>query len=80
LEPLFVDEDVRKEALMAYAMASPCPTTRFDLRRLVSRIERMAGGFDEEDQLMVEAGVDLRLAKAGKAPMFAGEEDPTGAE
>jgi hypothetical protein len=80
LEPLFIDEDVRKEALMAYAMASPCPTTRFDLRRLVSRIERMAGGFDEEDQLMVEAGVDLRLAKAGKAPMFAGEEDPTGAE
>jgi hypothetical protein len=70
LEKYFHDPDVRSDALMAYALAVPAETSRYEMRRLYERLERMAGGFSEEDESAVKAGIDLRLRMHGKATLF----------
>ncbi|MBK5293368.1 MAG: SEC-C domain-containing protein [Acidobacteriia bacterium] len=75
LEKLFEHEELRTDALLAYALAAPGDTNRVEMRRLYERMEKLAGGFSEEDEMSAQAGIDLRLRMHGKATLFAQEEE-----
>lgn len=75
LEKLFDHDELRSDALLAYALAVPCDTNRVEMRRLYERMEKLAGGFSEEDEMAAQAGIDLRLRVHGKAALFAADEE-----
>jgi len=80
LPPLFRDEQVRREALPAYAALAPLEPSRPGARRCLRKIERIAGGLSAQEGAEVEQILDMRLARAGRFPAFqeivADEEEP----
>jgi len=76
LEKLFDHEELRTDALMAYALSAPAETNRVEMRRLYDRMERLAGEFSESDAEAVTAGIDLRLQSHGRQPLFAEPAEP----
>ena len=75
LRKFFDDEELRMDALFAYALAVPGETSRARMKSLVSRIEKEANGLSEMEEELVKAALDERLLLAGKEPVFRGEED-----
>jgi hypothetical protein len=75
LRKLFEDEDLRSDALFAYALAMPGETSRGRARGLFERIKKDARGLSEMEETLVKAGLDERLMLAGKEPFFSAEED-----
>lgn len=75
LRVFFDDEELRADALFAYAMTIPGDVSPSRMRALLNRIEKDAHGLSDEEQNLVMAAIDERLALAGKQPYFAGRND-----
>lgn len=72
---LFDDEDLRSDALFAYALAMPGEISRGRMKGLLARIEKDAHGLSEIEEELVKTALDERLMLAGKEPVFAQQED-----
>jgi hypothetical protein len=72
---LFDDEDLRTDALFAYALAIPTEVSRGRMKGLLQRIEKDAHGLSEIEEELVKAALDERLMLAGKEPVFRQQED-----
>jgi hypothetical protein len=72
---LFEDEDLRSDALFAYALAMPAEISRGRMKGLLARIEKDAQGLSEMEEELVKTALDERLLLAGKEPVFAEQED-----
>lgn len=72
---LFKQDELRADALFAYALAVPAELSKGRMKSLLSRIEKDAGGFSHMEEDLVKAALDERLLLAGKEPFFAQEED-----
>lgn len=72
---LFEDEELRSDALFAYALAIPAEVSRGRMKGLLARIERDAKGLSEMEEELVKTSLDERLMLAGKEPVFAEQED-----
>jgi hypothetical protein len=72
---LFEDEDLRTDALFAYALAIPTEVSRGRMKGLLQRIEKDARGLSEIEEELVKAALDERLMLAGKEPVFRQQED-----
>jgi len=75
LRGFFEDEELRADALFAYAMTIPGDPSPSRMKALLNRIEKDAHGLTEEEQHLVMTAIDERLALAGKQPYFAGRND-----
>lgn len=73
LKEFFDDEDVREDALFAYAMAAPADPTPSRMRSLFNKIDAEASLNDEERELVALA-LDERMLLAGKERIFFQEE------
>ncbi len=70
VEKLFDDDDIRSDALFAYALLAPGETSPARMRALLKRIERLAGSLDELEERIVMAGLDQRLLNHGMDSIF----------
>ncbi len=68
LRKFFDDEDLRSDALFAYALAIPAEVSRGRMKGLLARIEKDAHGLSEMEEELVKAALDERLMLAGKEP------------
>ena len=75
LRNLFDDEDLRSDAIFAYALALPSETSRGRVKGLFERVKKDARGLSEVEEALVKAALDERLMLAGKEPFFSAEED-----
>jgi len=66
-------EDLREDALFAYALAMPGETTRGRIRGMLRKIDTIAHLSSSEAELVMFA-LDERLRLAGLDPVFAGED------
>lgn len=71
----FDDDDLRSDALFAYALAIPGEVSRGRVKGLLARIEKDAHGLSEIEEELVKTALDERLMLAGKEPVFAQQED-----
>lgn len=78
LRTAFADEDLRKDALFAYAMAVPTEVSASRMRSLLKRIDEEAGGLLPNEATNVQLALDMRLESAGKAPIFFPDEEEDG--
>lgn len=72
---LFDDDDLRSDALFAYALAVPAELSRGRMKGLLSRVEKDAHGLSEMEEELVKAALDERLLLAGKEPFFGEQRD-----
>ena len=72
---LFDDEELRSDALFAYALALPGDVSRGRMKGLLTRIEKDANGLSELEEDLVKAALDERLMLAGKEPFFMPQSD-----
>lgn len=75
LRALFDDEDLRSDAIFAYALAMPGETSRGRAKGLFERVKKDARGLSEVEEALAKAALDERLMLAGKEPFFTAEED-----
>ncbi len=75
LRKLFDHEELRSDALFAYALAIPAEVSRGRMKGLLARIEKDANGLSEMEEELVKAALDERLMLAGKEPVFLQQED-----
>lgn len=75
LRRLFEDEDLRSDAIFAYALAVPGEVSRGRIKGFLARIEKDARGLSEMEEELVKAALDERLMLAGKEPVFQQQED-----
>src|SRR4029079_16282839 len=68
-------EDLREDALFAYALAMPGETTRGRVRGMLRKIDALADLSSSEAELVMFA-LDERLRLANLDPVFAAEESP----
>lgn len=80
LRDLMLDEDLRKDAIFAYAMAVPSDISSSRVKSLYTRIEKEAGGLNRDEATSVGIALDMRLEAAGKDPVFFTSEDEDGDE
>jgi hypothetical protein len=72
---LFEDDDLRTDALFAYALAVPAELSRGRMKGLLQRIQKDARGLSEIEEELVKTALDERLMLAGKEPVFRQQED-----
>lgn len=72
---LFDHEELRSDALFAYALAMPSELSRGRMKGLLTRIEKDAHGLSDLEEDLVKAALDERLMLAGKEPFFSGQQD-----
>ena len=70
---LLQNEDLREDALFAYAMLAPAKNSPAYLRTLYDKIAKEAGGLDAEEDQVVRIALDQRLQAAGRDPVFLAE-------
>ncbi len=75
IRKLFDDDDLRSDAIFAYALALPGEVSRGRVKGLLARIEKDAHGLSEMEEDLVKAALDERLMLAGKEPLFQQQED-----
>lgn len=75
LRKLFDHEELRSDALFAYALAMPADVSRGRVKGLLARVEKDANGLSEMEEELVKAALDERLMLAGKEPVFLQQED-----
>jgi len=73
LVAFFEDDEFRTDALFAYALAVPGEISRSRVRSLLNKIRELAGGFNADEEELVEVALDQRLVLQGKKPVFSGE-------
>jgi hypothetical protein len=72
---LLEHDELRSDALFAYALAIPTEVSRGRMKGLLTRIEKDAHGLSEMEEELVKTALDERLMLAGKEPVFAAQED-----
>ena len=75
VEELFEDEDLRDDALCAYALAAPGTVTAQRTRALLRKIDELAGGLSHDEGHLVRKALDDRLLLHHQPPIFEGVED-----
>jgi hypothetical protein len=75
LRKFFDDEELRSDALFAYALVVPAELSRGRMKGLLNRIEKDAQGLSEMEEELVKAALDERLMLSGKEPVFRQTED-----
>jgi hypothetical protein len=75
LRTFFLNEELRSDALFAYALVLPAELSRGRMKSILARIEKDARGLSEIEEELVKAALDERLMLAGKEPVFRDEED-----
>lgn len=78
LRDLMMDDEVRKDAIFAYAMAVPSDISPSRVRSLYTRIEKEAGGLNRDEATSVGIALDMRLEAEGKDPVFFTPQDGEG--
>jgi HEAT repeat protein len=79
LTKFFDDEELRADALFAYALSARHEISKARIRALLRKIEEQAGGLSAGETELVQLALDERLALHGHAPVFfpeAGEQEP----
>lgn len=66
LEPLFRDEDLRIDAIYAYALAAPGEDNAYGVRQLEKRITGLAGGLTEEEESELADALEIRLGMSAR--------------
>lgn len=74
LEKFFDNEELRTEALFAYASAVPGKVTALHARQVFAKIEDLAGGLSPEEEDLVKAALDHLLELYGRKPVFSAED------
>ena len=74
IEKYFFDEELRLDALYAYALAAPGKVSALHARRTLVKIDKLADGLSAEEAELVEAALDDLLVLHGLAPVFSPEE------
>ena len=59
LRNLFDDEDLRSDALFAYALAVPAEISRGRIKGLLTRIEKEADGLSEMEEELIKIGTKV---------------------
>jgi hypothetical protein len=72
---LLDDDDLRSDALFAYALAVPTELSRGRMKGLLARVEKDAHGLSEMEEELVKAALDERLMLAGKEAFFSEQRD-----
>ena len=75
LIPWFKLEEVREEALIAYAFAAPIELSRASMKPFLRRIGQLADGLTAEEEIIVKEAIDQRLEANGLKRVFNIEED-----
>jgi HEAT repeat protein len=75
LRDLMMDDELRKDAIFAYAMAVPSDISASRVRSLYTRIEKEAGGLNRDEATSVGIALDMRLEAEGKEPVFFSTEE-----
>ncbi len=75
LRSFFTNEELRSDALFAYALVLPTDLSRGRMKGILARIEKDAKGLSEMEEELVKAALDERLMLAGKEPVFRGQDD-----
>ncbi len=70
----FHDDELRLTALEAYALAAPAELSRVNTRRLLGKIEKLAGGLSPAEAEVVRLALDDRLKAAGLKPLWTDED------
>ena len=70
LVPYFEDDELRDNALPAYTMCAPCEPTRAGFRRLLQRIDKLAGGLSIDEERDVKDALNARAAREELDPIF----------
>ena len=73
LIPFFKDDDLRAEALPAYAMAASCEPTRAGLRRLYKKIDDLSGGLSADEEAAIKDSLNARAERYDLDPVFGDE-------
>ena len=74
LEKFFFHEELRPEALFAYASAVPGKVTALHARQVFAKIQDLAEGLSPEEEDLVHAALDRLLEAHGRKPIFPGDE------
>ena len=74
LEKFFLDEELRPEALYAYALAVPGKVTALHARQVFAKIEDVAGGLSPAEADLVKSALDHLLDLYGRKPVFSAED------
>jgi HEAT repeat protein len=74
LEKFFLDDELRTEALFAYASAVPGKVTALHARQVFAKIEDLAGGLSPEEEDLVKSALDHLLELYGRKPVFSAED------
>ncbi len=75
IRKLFDHEELRSDALFAYALAVPTEVSRGRMKSLLAKIEKEARGLSDLEEDLIKAALDERLMLAGKEPFFAAQQD-----
>ena len=70
LEKYFDDEELRPEALFAYALAAPGKVTALHAQQVLKKIEDLAGGLSQPEVELVGTALDDLLVRHGRKPIF----------
>lgn len=75
LRRFFDNEELRSDALFAYALVMPSEVSRGRIKSILARIEKDAHGLSDIEEELVKAALDERLMLQGKEPIFRDQED-----
>lgn len=70
LRTFFDDDDLRSNALFAYALSARTEVSPGRMRPFLRRIDQLAGGLGEEEEELVKIALDERLLLHGHKPIF----------
>jgi HEAT repeat protein len=74
LEKFFDHEELRSEALYAYALAVPGKVTALHARQVLAKIQDLAEGLSPEEEDLVKSALDHLLELYGRKPVFSAED------
>jgi hypothetical protein len=74
----FDHEDLRHDALFAYALCVPAEISRGRIRGLFRKIDRLGGGLSLGESELVQTALDQRLMLNGMDPVFFEQEEDEG--
>ena len=80
LTKFFEDEDLRADALFAYALSARHEISKARIRGLLRKIEEQAGSLSEGETELVQLALDERLVLHGHTPVFFPDAAPEAAE
>lgn len=75
LKNLFDNEELRQDALFAYALCRPGDMTRAKVRAMLQKIDEAAGGLSQGETELVKIALDQRLVMHRLEPVFAEEHE-----